>query len=130
MATTWIEAPASSRELADELALLLAGNGVELVDGPEAAGARLSIVSARLERVVQSVGATARVREFALVYRVAYRIDATAGEALVPTTELVIRRDYTFDERQVLGTTSEQELREREMRREMATRIVANVSAR
>lgn len=130
MTTTFVSAPADSRDLETELERLLAGNGVTIAEAPETAGATLTILSDRLQRIVQSVGATARVREFALEYRVSYQIDAQSGATLVPPTELLIRRDFTFDERQVLGTTAEEELRAREMRREMASRIVANISAR
>lgn len=130
MATTRIEAPGDSRELVTHLGRLLAGNGVRLAEeAPGEAAARLVVESERLDRQVQSVGATARVREFALHYAVAFRVEGPAGEVLLPRRELTIVRDFTFDQNQVLGTTAEEALLARELRREMAQRMLAVLSA-
>ncbi len=113
----------SNNPLARELSTLLVAGGSELVDAA-AASALMVFERNDLIRDVQSVGATARVREFALRYEVAFRVKARDGRELVPLTQLEIFRDYTFDQGQVLGAASEEEFLRDEMTREMASRIV------
>lgn len=129
MDRTRIEAPRDARELVGQLSRLLEGNGVEVVAGEEPGAAVLAIDGESLTREVQSVGPRARVREFVLLYRVSFRVLEASGETLLPPRELLLRRDYTFDQNQVLGTTSEEELIGRSLRREMASRMVAAMSA-
>ena len=127
MQTTYIAAPDRAGDLVRELERLLRANEVNLVDDAAAAGAVLELTSERMERIVQSVGARARVREFALEYDVSFRVVRPDGEVLVPVQALQMVRDYTFDQDQVLGTTAEEELIKRDLRRAMAARIVATL---
>ncbi|MFK7956076.1 MAG: LPS assembly lipoprotein LptE [Lysobacterales bacterium] len=115
--------------LARELSTLLRAGGREVVSASDAT-AQIVFERNDLARDVQSVGATARVREFALRYDVAFRVQARDGRELVPLTELEINRDYTFDQGQVLGAASEEEFLREEMTREMAARIMRALALR
>ncbi len=115
-----------SSPLLAELELLLRGHGVGLVDAAEAT-ARLSIGYDRLAREVQSVSATARVREFALRYTVAFTLEDPAGAALIPPQSIELVRDYTFDQSEVLSAASEEEFLRTELTREMAREILARI---
>lgn len=112
--------------LLTELRLLLRGHGVELVDAADAS-ARLSIGYDRLAREVQSVSATARVREFALRYTVAFTLEDPIGAALIPPQSIELVRDYTFDQSEVLSAASEEEFLRTELTREMAREILARI---
>ncbi len=109
--------------LARELSTLLSASGRQVV-APDKATAQLQFEQNDLLRDVQSVGATARVREFALRYNVAFRVVSADGREIQPLTSLEIYRDYTFDQGQVLGAASEEEFLRDEMTREMANRIL------
>ncbi len=119
----------SNDPLARELSTLLRAGGRTLVSANDAT-AQMVFERNNLARDVQSVGATARVREFALRYDVAFRVQALDGRELVPLTQLEINRDYTFDQGQVLGAASEEEFLRDEMTREMAQRIIRALATR
>ncbi|MDX1569414.1 MAG: LPS assembly lipoprotein LptE [Xanthomonadales bacterium] len=129
MQKTHVDAPGSAGALARELDRLLRGSQVEIT-GPAQATAVLKIESEQMRRQVQSVGSTARAREFALEYSVSFRLLGPAGEELRPLQSLQLRRDFTFDENQVLGTTREEELIAEELRRSMAGQILRALEVR
>lgn len=120
---------ADNDPLARELSTLIVASGRSVV-APDQATAQLVFDQNALVRDVQSVGATARVREFALRYNVAFRVLASDNRELVPVTRLEIFRDYTFDQGQVLSAASEEEFLRDEMIREMAARILRAMAAR
>jgi len=130
MTRTYIQAGNQQDEMIRQLRRLLKANEVQLVADRGQATAVLVIEQNRIERVVQSVGATARVREFALEYRVAFRLDDTDGKALMGRRDLELIRDFTFNEQEVLGTASEEELQRRDMQRSMASRVLDVLSSR
>ncbi|MEM9533052.1 MAG: LPS assembly lipoprotein LptE, partial [Pseudomonadota bacterium] len=91
-----------------ELRTLLAANGMALVERDQA-DAVLVIDRNDLRREVQSVGATARVREFVLRYLVTYQLENAAGAVLVAPRNLELLREYTFVQGQVLSAATDEE---------------------
>ena len=124
MSRTLISAPQPRGDLVRQLTLLLEGNQVEVVDQHAAAGAVLRISEDRFTREVQSVGASARVREFALHYQVNFTLETTTGEELLAMQQLQLSEDYQFNQQQVLGTSSEEELIRKDMVRSMSRQIL------
>lgn len=126
MAQTAIAAPAGSQALVNELTALLRGNGISVVDeAPEAATLKINVN--QIQREVQSVGATARVREFALRYTVQFELLHGDGRTVLMPQSLVMERDYTFDQGEVLGAASEEEYLREELTRDMARRILETI---
>jgi len=120
---------AKGHPLDRELRTLVVAGGMGVVADSDAS-AEIVFGQKALVRDVESVGATARVREFALGYDVAFKVQARDGRELLPLTRLEIRRDYTFDQGQVLGAASEEEFLRDEMTREMASRILRALATR
>lgn len=127
MNQTYVQISPVQRELRDEIHRLLRANDISVVESAEAAGAVLDLSTARLDREIQSVGETARVREFALVFRVSPSLRTPAETTWQRSLEL--RRDYTFDQQQLVGLAQEEEVLRRDMAREMASLILAELSA-
>lgn len=127
MSQTYVQISPTQRELRDEIHRLLRANDITVVTVAEDAGAILDLSTARLDREIQSVGETARVREFALVYRVSPMLRTPAETTWQRNLEL--RRDYTFDQQQLVGLAQEEEVLRRDMAREMASLILAELSA-
>ena len=98
----------------------LVANGVEVVDNPERATAVLEIPTARFSRRAAAFAGTARVREFRLTLRVAFRLRDAAGDSVTDRREVVLFRDYSFDEREILAGTREEEF----LRRDLQARMV------
>lgn len=130
MERTFVTAPVPDGELVDELQRLLRAHGVTLAEERSDATATLQITHDRMNRVVQSVGAGARVREFAMEYHVGFTLLDASGEVVIAQQNLEMVRDYTFDQQQVLGTTSEEEILRQDLRRAMAAQIVSNLTPR
>jgi LPS-assembly lipoprotein len=124
MTRTYIAAPRPNDALPRQVAVLLKANEIQVVKQRSGASAILVIEEDRMLREVQSVGATARVREFVLRYLVRFHLEDPAGEILMPTQTMELREDYQFDQQQVLGTTSEEELLRRELVRTMSGHIL------
>lgn len=121
----WIDLP-DGDPLRRELASLMSANGVQVVDAGEAA-ARLTFDRKSLTRRIQSVGANARVREFELVFELVFSVADADGSALVTRASLLLERDYSFEQAEVLGAASEEEFVRREMHRDMAARVLRRI---
>lgn len=121
-ARTYIEAPVDQPLLKRQLAESLEASGAEVQDASEGATAVVRIREARSEQRVLSVSAQGRPREYEVVYRV--RFEVLQGKVrLLPSTDLELRRDYPFDESDVLARQREAGVLLAEMQREMAKLI-------
>jgi len=108
-----------------ELASVLRGNGVKLVDTPQEAEAILRVTNLQNDRRVLSVsGNTGRVREFEIIVSLNMAVTDTKGKSLIPAKVLSRVRDYTFDETDVLGKAAEEQVLRQEMRRELIQQIL------
>ena len=115
--------------LVGELGRVLENAGARLVaDGEGGATAVLRVLAETSSQRVLSVGAAGRVAEYELYHRVEYRLEDASGEVLVPTQALAARRSYQFDENDVLGKADEEQGLREEMQRDLALRIVQQLS--
>jgi len=110
-----------------EAALKRAGANVESASGDAIAEINLSTVS--LAPVVRSVGATAFVNEFSMVYHVELQIDDTDGKTLLPLQVIEHSREFTFDTTQAIGTNVEQDEIKKEMERDMVQTLMRKIEA-
>lgn len=129
MARTYVAGIGEHSELARQLRPELGANGVEVVSRPEEAGAHLVVMRDDMQRQVLSVGERARVREFQLRYRVAFRVRAPDGTVLIPEQSLELVRDFTFDQRQVLAKTGEEAILREDLFRDMARLMLTRIEA-
>jgi len=129
MSTTWVKVPDPSSAFARELELLLRGNGVTIAEGPGQGIAELRILRERITRRALSISGEARVREFELVFELQFTlVDASGGVLLGPDT-LRLERDFQFDEQEILGATTEEELLRENLRRSMAAALVRRLES-
>ncbi len=83
--------------------------GVEIVDSPIDATATFSITTDNTGQRVLSVSARNVPTEFEVFYTVAYRLSART-ETLLSIRSQTLTRDYTWDEKLVLGKEKEEQL--------------------
>lgn len=114
---------------ARELRLLLTANGVTLVDAAAEDAAVLRILRQDITRRALTVSGNARVREYELVFELRFALDGPDGERLIAPENLRLVRDYQFDEQEILGATSEEELLREDLRRSMAAALVRRLEA-
>jgi LPS-assembly lipoprotein len=110
-----------------EAALARSGAKVEEKSGEGIAEINLSNVS--LAPIVRSVGATAFVNEFSMIYHVELSISGADGKSLLPVQTIEHSREFTFDQSQAIGTNVEQDEIKKEMERDMVATLMRKVEA-
>ena len=108
--------------------------GLELATALERAGvaapvagqpsSALHIVGEQWRNVPLSVDQLARVREYVTRYRVEFEVVDAAGAVLVARQSIELSREYSYDINASAGSPAEQELIQRELRRDMQAAIL------
>jgi LPS-assembly lipoprotein len=101
----------------------------KLTDTPQEAQAVFSVIGEAREKIILSLSATGRVREFQLRYRFAYRVHDLKGREFVPPTEIVLVRDISFADAQVLAKEQEEALLYRDMQNDMVQQVMRRLAA-
>jgi LPS-assembly lipoprotein len=100
-----------------------------MVDDPKSADATLVLVQELREKNILSLSGTGRVREFQLRYRMSYRLlDKNAVETL-PVSEIVLTRDFSFNDQDTLSKESEEALLFRDMQTDAVQQLVRRLQA-
>jgi LPS-assembly lipoprotein len=111
-----------------ELKRALRANGVPLRDSPKDAEATLAILSEIRERKIRSLGGQGRVREYQLIYRVAYSITSEKG-VITPPSQILITRDISFNDEAALAKESEETLLYRDMQSDAVQQLLRRLQA-
>jgi LPS-assembly lipoprotein len=107
----------------------LALNGVKVLDSAEGAELLLEMVGEESEKRILSLAGRGTVNEFELYYRVHYRT-RLAGEALWTKTQTVeARRDYTYDDSQLLAKQGEEKRLNEDMQKSVLNGLVRRLSS-
>ncbi|MDX8386486.1 MAG: LPS assembly lipoprotein LptE [Gallionella sp.] len=99
-------------------------NNITLVDGAEEADVVLDVVFEIADKQVLSLGADGRVNEFRLNYRVSLRAYDLKQQDWLPAEEFTQRRDFSYDDTQILAKEAEEALLQKSMRAEMVQQII------
>jgi LPS-assembly lipoprotein len=81
------------------------------------------------QKVILSLTATGRVREFQLRYIVGFRVVGNKGQDYVPQSTIELTRDVTFNDAEVLAKESEEQLLYRDMQNDMVQQIMRRLAA-
>lgn len=106
----------------------LEANNVKLVNSAEQADVVLNIVSEIPEKQILTLGGSGRVNEFQLLYRVSLRAYDLKHQDWIPAEEIVLRRDYLYDDTKILAKEAEEALLYQSMRSDMVRQIVRRLS--
>lgn len=71
-----------------------------------------------------SLDQLARVREYRTTYRVDFALQSAEGTAVIAPQSIELAREYTYDANASAGSPAEQELIQRELRRDMEAAIL------
>lgn len=120
----YVQAPPSSQFAVQFKRTVLAGSGTRITDNAKDAAATLVLVTEAREKNILSLSGGGRVREFQLRYRMAYRVlDKNAAET-VPVTEILLTRDFSFNDQDTLSKESEEALLFRDMQNDAVHQLV------
>lgn len=100
-----------------------------IVDDPKKAQATLSIVLDNQAKNVLSLNSAGRVREFQLVRTVGFRIHDAQNRDLLAPGRVVIQRDFTFNDTQVLSKESEEQLIWKDITNDLVQQLLRRIAA-
>jgi LPS-assembly lipoprotein len=105
-----------------------AGTRAKVVDDAKQADAVLEFTQEAREKEILSLTGQGRVREFQLRYRVGFRVHDGKGRDFVPATTVVLIRDITFNDSDVLAKETEEGLLYRDMQSDMVQQILRRLA--
>jgi LPS-assembly lipoprotein len=120
-------APAS--QFAVQLRRTLAAGQTRITDNQKDAQATLHILSELREKEILSLSGGGRVREYQLRYRVSYRLYDKDLKESIPPTEIVLRRDLSFNDNEALAKEAEEALLFRDMQGDAVQQLVRRLQA-
>jgi len=112
-----------------DLEAALARSGAKVEDNSGDGVAEITLTQVSLAPIVRSVGATAFVNEFSMIYHVELAIADAGGKSLLPLQVIEHSREFTFDQSQAIGTAVEQDEIKKEMERDMVQTLMRKVEA-
>ncbi len=107
---------------------VVAGTKTSLIDQPKDAEAIFEIVQEVREKVIQSLDTSGRVREYQLRYRVGFRVHDGKGQNWIPTSEIALTRDISFNDAQIIAKENEEALLYRDMQSDMVQQIMRRLT--
>jgi LPS-assembly lipoprotein len=120
----YIQAPPQSLFAVQFKRVVTTSSGTDVVDDPKAAQATLQLLLEQREKEILSLSGGGRVREFQLRYRVRYRIIDKAQQEIVPSSEILLRRDFSFNDQEALSKESEEALLYRDMQTDAVQQLL------
>ncbi|MEQ1526481.1 MAG: LPS assembly lipoprotein LptE [Gallionella sp.] len=124
----YLTAPNLNSPFVNELRRNLVANKVSLASGAEQSDVVLNIVSEYTEKQVLSLGGDGRVNEYRLIYRVSLRAYNQQQQEWIPAEDMSLRRDFSYDDTQILAKEAEETLLYQSMRTDMVQQIVRRLS--
>jgi LPS-assembly lipoprotein len=122
--TLFLNSPAA-QPLTTDLKRSLEGIGTaRLVPSPETAQVILDISSVENNKQILSLSGGGKVREFLLTKRVLFRVRDSAGNDWLPTSEVLVRRSYTYNDTEALAREAQEQRLWREMQDDAVAQIV------
>jgi len=126
--TIYLDVPNPNTPFISELRRNLEASQVQLATTAEQADVVLKIVSVISDKQILTLNSSGRVTEFRLIYRVSLRAYDHKQQDWIPAEEMMLRRDYTYDDNKTLAKEAEENLLNQSMRSEMTQQIVRRLS--
>ncbi|MDX1562935.1 MAG: LPS assembly lipoprotein LptE [Gammaproteobacteria bacterium] len=128
MQTTYVDTGEPYSDFTASLSEALRRRGLDIVDSSAEASARLIISQDSSGQRVLSVSARNIPREYEVFYAVTFSLEAN-GQPLIEPELLIARRNYTYDETQVLGKEREEVILRRALAEDLARQVVRRIEA-
>ena len=124
----YVETDGFSLFAAELMRVIQSADAVEVMDSAEEAQVILKVTNERREKKILSLQSSGSVAEFLFVYRVSYRVMDNQRQDLVAPNEISLRRAMQFDDTQILGKESEEELLFRDMQADAIQQMLRRLS--
>jgi LPS-assembly lipoprotein len=103
---------------------VVASRRTRIVDRAQDAQATLHVINETREKSILSLSGGGRVREYDLRYRVTYRVTDRDNKELRPTTQIILRRDLSYNDVDTLSKESEEALLYRDMQADAVNQVL------
>jgi LPS-assembly lipoprotein len=120
----YVQAAPSSQLAVQLRRAVRTGGDTRIADRPGEAEVILHIVNELQDKQILSLSGGGRVSEYRLRYRVFFRLTDTKNREHIPASEIVLRRDFSYNDSQALSAESEQALLYRDMRDDAVRQMV------
>ncbi len=127
--TLFVQAPPTSQFATQLKRAVSAGSQTRITDTQKAAAATLHILAEAREKEILSLSTGGRVSEFRLRYRVSFRLLDSKNIDLIPSSQIVLHRDFAFNDQQVLAKEAEEALLFRDMQSDAVHQLVRRLQA-
>lgn len=116
------------QDIAVDLERAVRPTATKVTERAQDAQATLQVLGEEREKRILSLNRAGRVSEFRLLYRVSFKVIDQKGRALLPTQQIELRRDITFNDSETLAKESEEALLYRDMQTDAVQQIIRRVS--
>ena len=106
-----------------------AGSQTRIASNRNEAEVTLEILNELRERAILSLSAGGRAREITLTYRVNYRVYSQKRKDYIQTSEIVLRRDVSYTDTDVIAKEQEEALLYRDMQNDAVQQLVRRLQA-
>jgi LPS-assembly lipoprotein len=106
-----------------------AGSKTVVADSAKESQAVIGITGDSMVKNVLSLNSAGRVREYQLVRTFSYRVYDPEGRDVIPPGQIVVKRDITFDDSQVLSKQAEEVLLVRDMEDDLVQQLLRRLAA-
>lgn len=103
-------------------------SNVRVVGSAEQAQLTLEIVHEVIDKQILSLSSGGRVREYRLQYRVSLRLYDLNQHDWLPPEEITLRRDFSYDDAQVLAKEQEEAMLYQDMRNDAVQQILRRMN--
>lgn len=125
----FVQAPAGSQFAAQLKRVVASGSNTRVLDNPKEAAATLVLVAEQREKTILSLSSTGRVSEFQLRYRIGYRLLDRNVAGTYPDGEILLKRDFSFNDQDTLSKESEEALLFRDMQNDAVQQMLRRLQA-
>lgn len=108
---------------------LRASGGTTVVSDRKDAEAIIDVQSETKDKAILSLNSQGRVREYTLYYRLTFRVVDQAGKEFLPSTQIALKRDISFNEAQVIAKEKEEDLLYRDMQSDLVQQVLRRMAA-
>lgn len=128
-ASLYVQVPATSVLGGQLRRQVAATTNSRVVDDPAQAEASLELLGESREKVVLSLNAQGRAREYELRQRISFRVVGKNGSELIGPTELALKRVISFNDSDVLAKESEETLLYNDMQTDIVQQLIRRIAA-
>jgi LPS-assembly lipoprotein len=107
-----------------------AASKTRLAQSPGSAQAVLTFTQEAREKIILSFTSAGKINEYRLRYRVGFRVtDPNGTQVFLPQSEILLTRDMTYSDAQVIAKENEEGLLYRDMQTDMVQQILRRLVA-